>query len=178
VNRSLAPSRSCRFHWLTWIGWMAWSAAISWIVLRPLIASMATLALNSGLWVRRLLIVGAPFRGGTPPQRLTMGAVQKNQSTSEGALVHASRTAATASDHRNRADGGRIIVSDEKCPSVRAITCIWRSTPPCSSGSAAKQGRHPCSGSTRYVSSNIAVSTSGIQCCPSAASNSANATPA
>jgi|LakMenEpi03Aug12_release.lakeMendotaPanAssembly.Ray.scaffolds.fasta_scaffold108876_4 hypothetical protein len=34
---------------------MAWSAAISWIVLRPLIASMATLALNSGLWVRRLL---------------------------------------------------------------------------------------------------------------------------
>jgi putative transposase len=27
--------------------------------------------------------VGAPFRGGTPPQRLTMGPVQKNQSTSE-----------------------------------------------------------------------------------------------
>jgi len=26
--------------------------------------------------------VGAPFRGGTPHQRLTMGAVQKNQSTS------------------------------------------------------------------------------------------------
>jgi len=26
--------------------------------------------------------VGAPFRGGTPPQRLTMGPVQKNQSTS------------------------------------------------------------------------------------------------
>ena len=38
---------------------MAWSAAISWIVLRPLIASMATLALNSGLWVRRLLIGGS-----------------------------------------------------------------------------------------------------------------------
>jgi hypothetical protein len=69
---------------------MAWSAAISWIVLRPLIASMATLALNSGLWVRRLLNSfgegfangGAPFRGGTPPQRLTMGPVQKNQTTS------------------------------------------------------------------------------------------------
>jgi len=26
-----------------------------WIVLRPLTASMATLALNSGLWLRRLL---------------------------------------------------------------------------------------------------------------------------
>ena len=25
--------------------------------------------------------VGAPFRGGTPPQRLTMGPVQKNQTT-------------------------------------------------------------------------------------------------
>jgi len=23
VNSSLAPSRSCRFLWLTWIGWMA-----------------------------------------------------------------------------------------------------------------------------------------------------------
>jgi len=27
-------------------------------------------------------LVGAPIRGGTPPQRLTMGPVQKNQSTS------------------------------------------------------------------------------------------------
>jgi hypothetical protein len=34
---------------------MEWSAAISRIVLRPLIASMATLALNSGLCVRRVL---------------------------------------------------------------------------------------------------------------------------
>jgi hypothetical protein len=72
------------------LGWMAWSAPISWIVLRPLIASMATLALNSGLWVRRLLnsfgegfaYGGTPFRGGAPPQRLTMGAVQKSQTTS------------------------------------------------------------------------------------------------
>jgi len=31
--------------------------------LRPLIASMATLALNSGLWVRRLLISGSPDQG-------------------------------------------------------------------------------------------------------------------
>ena len=49
VNRSVAPSSSCFFYCLTWLGWMAWPAAISWIVLRPLIASMATLALNSGL---------------------------------------------------------------------------------------------------------------------------------
>jgi len=51
---------------MRWIGWMAWSAAISWIVLRPLIASMATLALNSGLWVRRLLIGGSPDQGRCP----------------------------------------------------------------------------------------------------------------
>ena len=48
---------------------MAWSAAISWIVLRPLIASMATLALNSGLWVRRLLIGGSPLSGVVPRLR-------------------------------------------------------------------------------------------------------------
>jgi hypothetical protein len=67
---------------------MAWSAAISWIVLRPLIASMATLALNSGLWARRLLNSfgeGCALRGGAPPQRLTMGAVQKSQTTSHEA---------------------------------------------------------------------------------------------
>ena len=62
VNSSLTPSSSCRFHWLTWI------------VLRPLIASMATLALNSGLWVRRLRNSfgegvdngGSPFQGRYP----------------------------------------------------------------------------------------------------------------
>ena len=43
---------------------------------------MATLALNSGLWVRRLLMGGGPLRGGVPPQRLTMGPVQKTQTTS------------------------------------------------------------------------------------------------
>ncbi len=56
-------------HWLTWIGWMAWSAAISWIVLRPLIASMVSLALNSGLWVRRLLIGRSPLSGVVPRLR-------------------------------------------------------------------------------------------------------------
>jgi|688.fasta_scaffold312999_2 hypothetical protein len=57
---------------------------------------MATLALNSGLWVRRLLNFfgegfangGAPFRGGTPPQRLTMGPVQKNQTTSDRRMAY------------------------------------------------------------------------------------------
>ena len=52
---------------------MAWSAAISWIVLRPLIASMATLALNSGLWVRRLLIGGSPFQGRCPASEVNDG---------------------------------------------------------------------------------------------------------
>ena len=42
--------------------------------------------LNSGLWVRRLLMVGAPFHGWCPPQRLTMGAAQESQTTSASAL--------------------------------------------------------------------------------------------
>jgi hypothetical protein len=41
--------------------------------LRPLIASMATLALNSGLWVRRLLMVGAPFQGWCPASEVNDG---------------------------------------------------------------------------------------------------------
>jgi hypothetical protein len=60
---------------------MAWSAAISWIVLRPLIASMATLALNSGLWVRRFLnscgegcaYGGSPFQGRCPASEVNDG---------------------------------------------------------------------------------------------------------
>jgi hypothetical protein len=52
---------------------MEWSAAICWIVLRPLIASMATLALNSGLWVRRLLIGGSPFQGRCPASEVNDG---------------------------------------------------------------------------------------------------------
>ncbi len=48
-----------------------------------LIASMATRDLNSGLWLRRLLVSGSPhFRCGTTSQRLTMGPVQKNQISS------------------------------------------------------------------------------------------------
>jgi hypothetical protein len=47
-----------------------------------MIASMATLALNSGLWVRRLFIGGWPLKGGgAPPQRLTIGAVQESRTT-------------------------------------------------------------------------------------------------
>jgi hypothetical protein len=60
---------------------MAWSAAISQIVLRPLIASMATLALNSGLWVRRLLnscgeccaYARSPFQGRCPASEVNDG---------------------------------------------------------------------------------------------------------
>ena len=39
-----------------------------WIVLRPLIACMATRALNSGLWVQRLL-AGGPRLGAVPRLR-------------------------------------------------------------------------------------------------------------
>jgi hypothetical protein len=42
--------------------------------LRPLIASMATLALNSGLWVRRLLIDGSPDQGRYPASETNDGA--------------------------------------------------------------------------------------------------------
>lgn len=51
----------------------AGSVAISRIVLRPLIASMATLALNSGLWLRRLLISGSPFQGRYPASKVNDG---------------------------------------------------------------------------------------------------------
>lgn len=47
---------------------------ISWIVLRPLIASMATRTLNSGLWVRRLLIVECPDQGRYPASEVNDGA--------------------------------------------------------------------------------------------------------
>jgi hypothetical protein len=64
---------------------MVWSAAISWIVLRPLIASMAPLALNSGLWVRRLLnsfgegcdYDGSLFQGPYPTSDVNDGACPK-----------------------------------------------------------------------------------------------------
>ena len=60
---------------------------VTWIVLRPLIASMATLALNSGLWVRRLLIGWSPVQGQYPVSEVNDGAFQKNQSTSVGTDV-------------------------------------------------------------------------------------------
>ena len=47
-ENSLAPSRSCPINRLTWIRRSAPFATISWSVLRPHTASMATLALNSG----------------------------------------------------------------------------------------------------------------------------------
>ncbi len=56
------------------------SGDLRWSVLRPLIASMATLALSSGLWVRRV------FMGGIPHQKLTMGPLHKNQTTSTSAV--------------------------------------------------------------------------------------------
>ena len=52
---------------------LAWSAAISCIVLRPLITSMATLALNSGLWVRRSLIGGSHIQGWCPASEVNDG---------------------------------------------------------------------------------------------------------
>lgn len=59
---------------VTAIGWIACSAAISWIVLRPLlITSMVTPALNLGLWVRRLLIGGSPGQGRCPVSEVNEG---------------------------------------------------------------------------------------------------------
>jgi hypothetical protein len=104
---------------------MAWSATISWIVLRPLIASMATLALNSGLWggacstpsEKASPTVGAPFRGGAPPQRLTMGAVQKSQTTS---LIAAMKQRLSGDGENWRAKSG-----------CRLTACYKRTTDHC-----------------------------------------------
>jgi hypothetical protein len=54
-------------------GGVAGEEAFSWIILRPPIASMATLALNSGLWVRHLLMMGAPFQGRCPASKVNDG---------------------------------------------------------------------------------------------------------
>ena len=53
-------------------GWNPRSASISLFVLRLLIGSMATLALKSGLCVRRLII------DGSPDQRLYRGSAYKD----------------------------------------------------------------------------------------------------
>ena len=47
----------------------AWSAAMSWTCLRPLIAAMATLALNPELRMGRLLIGVSPLSGTIPRLR-------------------------------------------------------------------------------------------------------------
>jgi hypothetical protein len=54
-------------------------------LLRPMIASMATLALKLGAMGAAFAHGWEPLlRGGAPPHRLTMGPVQKNQPTSHG----------------------------------------------------------------------------------------------
>ena len=60
-------------------------AAIFWIVLLPLIASMASLALNSGQWVRRLLIGGSPYQGRCPASEVNDRACLEKQPTSKRA---------------------------------------------------------------------------------------------
>jgi len=70
---------------------MAWSATIYWIVMRPLTASMATLALNSGLGCgasptpaeKAAPTVGAPIQGRCSASKVDdWGSVQKSQTTS------------------------------------------------------------------------------------------------
>src|SRR5262249_10236609 len=58
-NISAAPPSSCAFHVVTWFGWTSNCSAISAIVRSPLIAAIATLALNAAEWFRlgRLLII-------------------------------------------------------------------------------------------------------------------------
>ena len=46
--------------------------------LRSIIAYLESLALNSGLWLRRLLIGGRAFQGRCLAKRATMWAAQKN----------------------------------------------------------------------------------------------------
>lgn len=81
---SLHPIHRCRRAGSHRLGF-AEKPSAAYLTVRhsPLIASMATLALISVLWVRRLLIGGSPFQGGAPPQKLSMCPVQKCQYTSE-----------------------------------------------------------------------------------------------
>ncbi len=58
------------------------SGSDSWMVLRPLIVSIATFCLYSELWVWCLLIGGRPhFLDGAPPHRLTIDPVKESQTT-------------------------------------------------------------------------------------------------
>jgi len=83
VNSLLARSSRCRLHGLTWSGWIVRSAMMSWIVVRPPIASMATRALNAALCVGGCSSSGSPLRGA--PQASTMGIIQTNQTPANGA---------------------------------------------------------------------------------------------
>jgi len=51
-----------------------------------MIASMATLALNSGLWVRRLLIGGSPDQGRCPASEVNDGGCPGKQSNSASSV--------------------------------------------------------------------------------------------
>ena len=60
-NNPEAPSSSCAFQAVTWVGCTSYSCASSASVFSPLIAANATLALNAGLWFRRVrLDMSAP----------------------------------------------------------------------------------------------------------------------
>src|SRR5665811_2021989 len=61
-----APSKSCRFHLVIWLGWTSNRSAMVMRGSSPLIASRATLALNTGEWLR-LGLLGIVH---TPPGRL------------------------------------------------------------------------------------------------------------
>jgi hypothetical protein len=58
-------------------------AAISRVVLRILTASMASLALNSGLWERRALTSGTTFQGKCPASVDNDESVEKDQASSQ-----------------------------------------------------------------------------------------------
>lgn len=70
---SVVPSVELQQHPL------ACTEAFSKVVLWQLIAFMATFALSSGLWVRRLLIGGSSFQGWCSASESNDGNVKKNQ---------------------------------------------------------------------------------------------------
>src|SRR5680860_410370 len=78
-----APSKSCRFHLVIWLGWTSNRSAMVMRGSSPLIASGATLALNTGEWLRLGLlgIVHTP-PGRLPRSSITYRAVQFSPATS------------------------------------------------------------------------------------------------
>src|SRR5665811_1756854 len=78
-----APSKSCRFHLVIWLGWTSNRSAMVMRGSSPLIASRATLALNTGEWLRLGLlgIVHTP-PGRLPRSSITYRAVQFRPATS------------------------------------------------------------------------------------------------